>query len=675
MSRQRSGYEPARGGAVAVAAPRQLKLSGLIQQRMAANAQKHRQHVRLVHALIVAQAIFTAAAAAGYVGAPSAALHLTIGTASVALYLVALVTSAFFHKTNVAAYLLVGGGLIAVAAQTISLAIEPAPALTAQAALLFIALTFEASLLFTPEVTLLVAFISTVCTASAILFTLSLAPNMDQSTAYLLMVYPVGLQALAGIIAWVVAHSAAETALAEAREEETHFAQARLEAMIAQRMELDDQLKTLQKAITSALGGGSQARAEVPDGTLAPLAESLNVLLERLADLSQADVDLTRMGAASLVMNDVLTQIADAPTPTPSSLPIMTNTPLDSVQLRLAQTAANLSARITRMQRLASDLLGVLGNSQQPLDGATESVQEARSLAGVLISAADSMLTLTTRQLTVLQRVRRQLASQLPAELTGPLPEPPAMPSGAEGLSGRDLAGLREVIGQGDVTDTFAVLEPRAENETLASITPLTRPMSTLGAGSDTEPDAAGQQRPEQVASGDASLTPTPELVDLWRALADLDGEMRTVDQTVAKLARDMSTLSKTLRSADGDLAYTRQALMTIRASADAMQQLAGAGLSVPQTPGALPSALPNSISRPLDQTAQPPDTPTMPPDAPAGLGTAMPTPLDPNEPTPSPGSLRAADLLQFSGDLANLEQAQNGPGGSTDRDSETSGG
>lgn len=678
MSRHRGDYEFGPGGYSGYDERRQLKLSGLIQQRLAASAEKHRQRTRLVHAVIMAQAILTAATTAGYLGERSATLHLAIGVASVALYLAALVTSALLRQMNAAAYLLVGGGLVAVAAQTISLAAEPNPALTAQAALLFIALTFEASLLFTPEVTLLVAFISTVLSAVAILFTLSLDPSIDKGAAYLLMVYPVGLQALAGIIAWVVALSAIQSATEAAREDESHFAEARLQAMTAQRAELDEQVAALQQAIMRALGGESEVHVDVGEGALAPLAESLNVLLQRVAELSQAYIDLSRMGAASLVINDVLTQMDDVPTPTPtpSSLPIMTNTPLDSVQLRLAQTQVNLNMRIARMQRLATDLLGLISDGQKPLDGVTEAVQEARSLAGLLISTADGMLTLTTRQLTALQRVRRQLAGQLPAEVTGPIPDASVETAGAEGLSSRDLAGLRDVIGPSGLTGTFDALGAgtRADVETdgqaSTNITPLTRPLPAVVPDAEEQPPTAKPAQKSRAGRGEVARAAYADLLDLWHALTELDDETRAVDRTIAKLVRDASGQEKALRSADGDIAYLRQALTAIRGSVDSLQQLAGTGLGMPQPQEPPP---PGGAPRTGSPNAGPPQAPSPsrgpgvgpvvpPPETLAELGTATPMPLDPTGETPSPGSLRAADLLQFSGDFSALARQEDTP-------------
>lgn len=680
MSRQPGGYDYGSGnsgyGYGGDEAQRRLKLAGLIQQRLAATAARRQERTRLVQAVIVAQAIFTAATAAGYAGEPSAALHLAIAAVSLVVYLAALAASTLFRQMSAAAYLLVGGGLVVVAAQTVSLAVAPNPTMAAQAALLFIALIFEAALLFTPTVTLLAAFITIVCTAFAILFSLSLEPNMDQASAYLLMIYPVGLQALSGIVAWVVAQAMADTATEAAREDEAHFAEARLQAMVTQQAELIEHVRNLQDAITRALGGEALPHAEVSDSVLAPLAESINVLMQRLAELSQADLDLMRMGAAAVPIITALTGMGDTPAPTPPSLPIMTHTPLDSVQVRLAQAQANVNARKMRMQRLAGDMLGVLSNSQKSFDSASESVQEALRVAGLLYNAANDMLTLSTRQMTALQRVRHQLAAHLPAEVTGPTHDPRASAARGEGLSREDLAGLPDIIGPSGLTGTFEALGAGGDgdgnggggDETMTNITPLTRPMRAIDPHALEEPSTGKSPKKSRGAGnsggsgsggeGPAALTQA-DLLDLWQAMVELAGVMTEMDRVAAKLVRDASAQSRTLRGADGEVAFLRQSLLTLRGSADDLQQMVGAGLEIPTAPGAQPG----SVSRPLGQTAQLSNPAVPPPETLAELGTATPMPLDPSGETPSPGSLRAADLLQFSGDLSTLAQQQDASG------------
>lgn len=663
--------------------PRRLALSALIQQRLGATAEREKQRARLVNAIILAQICITAAAAVGYVGSESELPHAIIGAAAVAIYLVALATNAIMRRANAASYILVVGGMLAVGAQTVSLAIVPSPGMAAQASLLFIALIFEASLLFTPEVTLLVAFLATICAAFAVLFGLAQQPAVDIPSEYLLLVYTLGLQALAGIIAWVLAVYISDSSLEKLRSEEGKFSQVRLDALMGEResrsREMQEHLGGLQSAITRALGGETMARAEVGDGALAPLAESLNILLERFEQLAGADRERARIAAATFPMLDTLSRMADAPTPTPSSLPIITNTSLDSVQLMLAQAQANITARMGKVQMLTGQMLGVLGNSQGPLDKVTETVQEAYRVAGMLISASDDMLSTTTKQVTTLQRMRRELSALLPPEVTGPPPEPGRAAGGMQTLSSEDLRGLGIGVGETGLTGVFEAIPSDEEVELPEGHAPLTMPMRALdsaqssegdGDGGEGQGDAAASKpkpKPEPEPAGAASGEVPDELMSLWTLLLQLDAETAALDGAVARLSREASTQSRSLRSADADIAYLRQTVTVVKGHAETLQQLAGAGLPMPPAPEGysspstrqlapedrLPSA-PN-LSQPSQPLAASQSETPPPPEAMAEQATQPPI-NEPTGDTPAPGSLRMADLLTFDGDFSKLE-------------------
>jgi hypothetical protein len=658
---------------------RRLALSALIQQRLGATAEREKQRARLVNAIILAQICITAAATVGYIGPESELPHVIIGAAALVIYLMALGTNAVMRRENAAAYILVVGGMLAVGAQTVGLALVPSPTMAAQASLLFIALIFETSLLFTPEATLLVAVLATICAAFAILFALSQQAIVDTPSEYLLLVYTLGLQALAGIIAWVLAVYISESSLERQRGEEGRFSQARLEALMGQvdsrSREMQDHLGGLQSAITRALGGETPARAEVGDGALAPLAESLNILLERFEQLVSADRERARIVAATFPMLDALSRMADAPTPTPSSLPIITNTSLDSVQLMLAQAQANITARMGKVQMLTGQMLGVLGNSQAPLDKVTETVQEAYRVAGLLISASDDMLSTTTKQVTTLQRMRRELSALLPSEVTGSPSEPARAPGGLETLTSEDLRGLGVGAGETGLTDVFEAIQPGEDVELPEGHTPLTMPMRELDPdqpreGGDGEADDSQAATPASASSRPAPGAVPDELVGLWTLLVQIDAEMSALDAAVARLSREASAQSRSLRSADVSIAYLRQTVSALKGSAEALQQLAGAGFPMPpvpegySTPGTRPLTpedrltvvpeppLPFQPSQPLSA----PQSETPPPlEAISEQATEPPAGELPDE-TPTPGSLRMADLLNFDGDFSQLE-------------------
>jgi hypothetical protein len=318
-----------------------------------------------------------------------------------------------------------------------------------------------------------------------------------------------------------------------------------------------------------------------------------------------------------------------------------------------------------KVQRLTSQMLGVLGNSQGPLDKVTETVQEAYRVAGLLITASDDMLSATTKQVTTLQRMRREVAPLLPPEVTGPMPELGRTADGMQTLSSDDLRGLGIAVGETGLTGTFEVVAPDDGLELPEGHTPLTVPMNVLDSDQSSESEGgpvAPPARPEPSATTEA-------LAGLWALLVQLDAEMSVLDGAVAKLAREASSQSRSLRSADADIAFLRQSVAVLKGHAENLQQLAGAGLPMPP----LPDGLDTPTTRPLapeDRLSRGSESPahtdeheghprtaeaSPPPETLAELGGSTPA-AEPDVETPAPGSLRMADLLNFDGDFSKLE-------------------
>ncbi len=410
MSRQRDSFGPPR--------ERRLALSGLIRQTLTSVEEREQQRGRLINVLILAQALLTLAIAPAHWGSP-AAFALA---AALAVYLLAFVANRLFNRPGAAAYILVFGGSLAVFAQALVAAVAGNPAGAAQAALFFITVILEAGLLFAPEVTLIAAAASTVFTAFAMLLALAVAHSVDRQEAYLLIVYTLGLQALAGLIAWLLAQFILDSTLEAQKSQEIQFSQARLEALAKQVAEeregLYGQIGVLQATITRAIAGEYHARAEILDGQLSTLAETLNLLLERVAAASQAEQLQSRIQAAALPLIDAISRMGDAATPPPGGMPIITNTAFDSVPLVVRKMQENVGQRLARVQQIVDEVAGVLSTTKEPLQGASEEVHEARRLAGALMATAEAITASAKRQITLMAQVRRMLAALLPEEIT-----------------------------------------------------------------------------------------------------------------------------------------------------------------------------------------------------------------------------------------------------------------
>jgi hypothetical protein len=678
-------------------AERKLALSSLIHRTMATAAEREQQRSKLVSVLILAQFLITAMTTAGYLGALTMIPSMLLGGAALIVYCCAYATNRFFHRSWLASYILIIGGALCIAGQTLILALNSQPLQAGQVSLLFVAVILEAGLLFSPEVTLLIGFSTTILAAFAILLGLSNNPTVQRSDAYFSVAFTLGLQALATLIAWLLAQFIFETSQEAHRAQDLQFAQARLDALSIQTSEhqrlLDESVGELLQTISRVMSGDYLVRAEIPESELSPVADSLNLLFQRYEAASAAEQVRSRMDAAALPMIDTITRMSDSSTPTPTSLPIMTNTPLDSVSVVLRQMQANLNNRMGRVQRLAGEVVSTLNHSQEPLAGTLDAVHEAQRIAGVLIASAETVLNTTRRQLAQIFTVRRMLSVLLPDEITRVAENnPPRATTG-------ELSGLAQDLGMSSsgYTGQFDVVPSSSsgllgdeEADDHTGIAPLTLPLATISSFSSEEggnesgdsvaPAAigggiAGASAGEQSRSvgytsesGRKSSTAVGEipveLVETWNLVSQIDKEVAEIERVLGKLEGQIGVQSKQLRTADANIAWFRSALEAVRSNAEQLQQIAGTPI---QMPGADSSIPPASPSRPLpqgpyardSQPSRPLSDDPRPVDPGEPVSSSGPTagPILPEESIHAPGSLRASDLLSFDDiDFTSLE-------------------
>lgn len=692
MSRQPVAVRPPRTPRLSIPpAPRQrLPLSGFIRRQLVTVAERDQARGRLLSVLILALALLTAATIPGYVGTPTAGVSLGLIGAALAVYLVALITNGVLRRTATAAYVLVLGGGIVLAAHPVLLAVSGEAMQAVHASLLLPAVILIAGLLFVPEVTLLVAFGATACTAFAQLYGLSVDHRVARHDAYLAVVYTLGLQLVAGLVAWLLSQFIYESAVEMQRAQEMEFAEARLEALMSKVDEDEEALQramsVVQLAITRAMAGDYASRADIVDGPLAPVADNLNLLLQRYEVLTQAERRQSRIDAAAMPLIDSLSRMGEGGTPTPASLPIMTNTPLDSVSVVLTQMHATLSQRIGRIQRLVGEVSDVVGHTKAPLDGTTQEVQEAQRIAGKLVSDAESILKVAQRQLGAVQTIRRMLAAALPAEITS-APTADAAHRDAVGLSPNDAAAL---LGLGDdlgvnspgYTGVFDILASEDGEEAGKGVVPLTVPLPAITLDADAPAEAIGDKAAEKKRGKKGNEIPQ-ELVEAWHLVAQIEREIGQFERALRGIARDLGYQTGSLRTVDANIAWFRTALDAIASNADQLQQLTSAGLpafgaaaapsgpspSRPLPQGGTPAPYggaagqPNPASRPQAPAELTPPLPAehggegtlvdlarepaaaQPPAAAPAVG--QPTEAAPGE-EPAPGSLRASDLISM---------------------------
>jgi hypothetical protein len=661
-----------------------MTLAPLIRSALDSAAERRQQRRRLVSTLILAQLLLTLAVSVGYLGSRAPLPVLLALTAALSIYLLAFIVNHLLHHATVATYILVVGGGAAVTAQVAMTALSGTPLDTGQAALFFLAIVLEAGLLLSSEVTLIIAATAAVLTASAVLLSLSLDPAVSHREAYLVMVYTLSLQALVGLISWLLAQFISESVDDSQRSQELQFAQARLEALRgqteAQRQQQIASIARIQATITRVFAGDYSLRVDIADGDLSDLANSINLLLRRVEAASQVEQERARMDAAAVPLMEQLGHMADPATPAPSSLPLMTNTPMDSISIAVSHSQANIAHRLARVQSLASDVAGAVAHSHEGLSGATNEVQEAQRLAGLLISMIEGILTSTRKQLDLVTRTRRNLAGLLPPEITleG---QADAHRAGA-GMNAEEASKLQGLgldlgLASPGLTDEFQTMSPPSVRAGQSA--PLAAAHQAPGNGDGTtvplsaaELDARGVTVPlgPHSLGGYGATVPAPwrgqpsssgstqpalsgalpgEVIEAWRLLAQVADELGQGGRGISNLTRELGMLSRAVRQADVGMAWTIQALDAVRRGAEQLQQVAGSPLPPPEpgdpygdprTPNPTRPLMPGGgprvpqLSRPLTDGADP----NALRDTSGELGSSSNN--------PAPGSVRGSDLI-----------------------------
>ena len=617
-----------------------------MEHRIEAAAARDRQRIWLVNTVVLAQALVTLALVPAYVIPDFSAPMLATLGAALLVYIATFIINRTPGRQSPAIYtLVIGGGVVTAAQVFLGAVLTQSGAHTAQASLFFIPVIIEAGLFLSPELTLIVAAVAAALTASAILLALALAGNSstELGDAYQVVVYALGVQALVGYLSWQLATFIYEKVTAAQTAEDLRFAQARLEAferqMAEQRRQLQREAGLIQTAVSSMLSHEYDARVEIEDGELAPIANSLNLLFERLRSTNEMERKVQRMEAEVPPLVDYAARMADpgAPAQQPE---VVSSTALFPVGVALTNAHSAQARRLAQLFQLASDVANTLGENQRLLDGAAADSVAAQRQAGELVALADAMTRVAQREAELITQARRLLAHLLPRELTegawtderDPILDAASNTTAASG----DLGGLGPDIGLGatGLTSEFNALPP-ADGQG-AGIAPLTMPMPAM----DAETGEYELARP--------AFTPGElpgELVDSWGLLRQLHAAVAQEQRHVATLARDMGVLSRLVRQTDANLVGALRTLGAAQQQAEQAQALSSG----------------TSSDQPEEDVGRqaPPTTPrraplaTRPLEADARLGDLgrFGSPDAPGAATPAPGSLRVSDLLGPVGD------------------------
>jgi hypothetical protein len=617
-----------------------LRLSQAVEKRIEASAARERQRGWLISTLLLAQGLMQLALVPSYIiPTLNIPMLITVGVA-LALYGVAFVINRAPGKLSLAVYMLIiGGGLVTTAQVYLTAILTQSGTHTAQATLYFLPIIIAAGLFLSPELTLMFAAAAGVLTAAAIPLALALAggAGTELSAAYQIVVNALGLEALVAYMSWQLANFIFEQNTTSQTAEDLRFAQARLEAlqrqMADQRKSLQREAGAIQTAVSGMLSHEYDARVNIQDGELAPLAESLNLLFERLRSTNELEHRVRRMEADVPSLVDAAGRLADAGVPAQQGS-VMSDTALYPVGVALSNAQTAQARRLAGLYQLSSDIADELRESHKALEGAAADSGAALRQAGELLSLAEKVSGFAQREVDLIAQARKLLVRLLPKELTDTPPgaqRDPLLTTPSAAASTGALDGLNLDIGLGDktgYTGNFDALPP-ADPEAVG-IARLTMPVSALDA------DSSDADKPLAVfAPGELP----GELVDSWGMLREAHGLAAQDQRHITSLFHDLGVLSRLVRQTETTLARSLQALDASRIRADQAQALSGGtggdtldeSASRLNAPGA--SLRVPAPTRPLQGEPRLTES--------GGLA-----PLDPSSQTPSPGSLRVQDLL-----------------------------
>lgn len=629
-----------------VPSQRRLHLSEAVESRIEANAARVRQRSWLFNTILLAQALITLALVPAYLIHSLDIPMLAMVGVALAVYASAFIVNRIPGKFSLALGLLIVGGGLATAAQVfVTATLGHSGAHTSQAALFFLPVVIEAGLFLSPELTLLVAAVTAALTASGILLALSLggAASSELSGAYQVVVYALGLEALVGYMSWQLATFINEKVTEAQTVGDLRFSQARLEALQRQMGEQKRQLQRdagqIQTAVTSMLSHEYDARVEIMDGDLAPLAESMNLLFEKLRSTNDLERKMQRMEAGVPPLVDIAERLGGAEAPGQSqSSGLMADTALYSVGVALTNAQTAQSRRLAQIFQLSSDVVDALRHNRQVLERAVTDSMEAQRQAGELVAMADTLTHMALREVEMIVQARRLLARLLPRELTetpngerDPLYDGPISTPLATGA----LTGLGEDIGllHADLPSEFDALG--LEDAQSAGIAPMTLPVQALAP----IPVEQEEEAPAAFAPGELP----GELVNSWDLLRQVHISAAHEQRQMSALTGEMGVLSRLVRQTDANVVWVMQALDATQKRAEQAQSLSG---------GSNGETIDDAMGRPASSSAaRRAPLATRPLGADARIADAgRYSPADvPSSLTPAPGSIRVQDLLTGS--------------------------
>lgn len=600
-------------------------VGGVVRRTLHGASKRQEQRRRLIVVLAGAELALALAAAPGYVVPQVDLVGVAVVAAAALVSLLSLGLVRMLHGVGAAAYLLVGGSVLVTAAHLALAGLAGDPFSTAQAALFFLPLIVAAGVLFTAEITIGLVALTLTLTAAALLFSLTQAKVVPGNEIYLAVIYSMSLQALAGMVAWLVAQFLFESAVEAQLEVRLHMAERQRDALQSKQLEqqrrLHTEVQALQDAITQIVSGGYVDRVNVVPEELGTLIQSFNLLLGHIHSLTTSGSGGGETNGLIGQMLAVIGEIAEGNASTPRALPAAVAGPLPTVLHALIQLQAQSGRRYGQLAELAGEIAGAVQTGIDGLGKTADDIRDATAMAGKVLAIVDQLALAAANSHALVLHARDTVGRLLPPAVLHAAAQD-ALHRDASGLTPdeaakllghtNDLAGL-DVLDV-DATGEFDILEPAEPGEGSAhDIPPLTIPLPIVELDDEgmeegmEEGMGAGDPNGGVMAGTMAEGEMQAQLLELWRMLDRLATTLGREHRTLKSVLRELGKLSRSARDADAGLAHGDASLAAARSAIKHLQQTVRPARAPGYTGRPMPAAGP--LANSADSRPRPVDT------------------------------------------------------------------
>lgn len=441
----------------------------------------------------------------------------------------------------------------------------------------FLLTIFTAALLFQPEIVLLTAVATAATSMLTFIIALLLTTKLDVADyqIYLIAVSSLGLQALAGIMAWQIAHAIMEysTELAQARREEFIATQydALRRAMDDQALRLRDQVGEISAGLMALTTRNYLAHININEGELKPIADIFNQLALQLASMVGNEQLQFNVTDDLMRLMELVGQMAEggvAGAPLQANMPMTPNATgnlLRWATVTLQRANGATQQRLSFMRDASVDVGQRLTQAAEQTYTTETMISTTLATIGHLRSKADNIYGSA--------ELLSQFIDQSLTELSGLLPPEVSAHSHVEAPKSSPLAGLQQVMP--GVTIQLDAISDETELDA-ADLPPQGNAPPTSPAGKD-------------FGAGTVDANAQAKLREVWSLITKMTEEVAKQVRDTQVLAEQLGVSSKSMRQVDNEVIILRQMILQMRQLVEQIYHAASPTRSptgpLPQTP------------------------------------------------------------------------------------------